>query len=243
MTEPGKVQVVLGAQWGDVSLPLSTSLPLSVDHVPFIFTGRQVQSHTIQHPGLLPPAQNNRIELCCPLQHRQIPQLQSLLFALPDFSPAFSPSLGPPSTSIRILLATIADLLSRCCTGKGKLVDILAAEADICARCAGGNNAGHTIVANVDGKKTKFDFHLLPSGKLSSFLQYPRGKRENLAEWRNFRFGHFVSECEGVSETDLDPVWFVHRFGQPRMCSFHRKRCSSSHSCVLPRTRQPRCEG
>ncbi|BGP07708.1 Adenylosuccinate synthetase [Rhodotorula toruloides] len=48
--------------------------------------------------------------------------------------------------------------------GKGKLVDILAANADICARCAGGNNAGHTIVANIDGKKTKFDFHLLPSG-------------------------------------------------------------------------------
>lgn len=48
--------------------------------------------------------------------------------------------------------------------GKGKLVDILAAEADVCARCAGGNNAGHTIVATVDGKKTKFDFHLLPSG-------------------------------------------------------------------------------
>lgn len=50
-------------------------------------------------------------------------------------------------------------------TGKGKLVDILAAEADICARCAGGNNAGHTIVANVNGVRTKFDFHLLPSGE------------------------------------------------------------------------------
>jgi adenylosuccinate synthase len=44
--------------------------------------------------------------------------------------------------------------------GKGKLVDILSATADICARCAGGNNAGHTIV--VDGRK--FAFHLLPSG-------------------------------------------------------------------------------
>ncbi|WFD05344.1 adenylosuccinate synthase [Malassezia vespertilionis] len=50
--------------------------------------------------------------------------------------------------------------------GKGKLTDILAAEMDICARCAGGNNAGHTIVANVgpDNVKTKFAFHLLPSG-------------------------------------------------------------------------------
>lgn len=49
--------------------------------------------------------------------------------------------------------------------GKGKLVDILAYNYDVCARCAGGNNAGHTIVANVNGKQNKFSFHLLPSGK------------------------------------------------------------------------------
>lgn len=50
--------------------------------------------------------------------------------------------------------------------GKGKLVDILAAEADICARCAGGNNAGHTIVIrNAKGEKTSYAFNLLPSGK------------------------------------------------------------------------------
>ncbi|KAF9651459.1 Adenylosuccinate synthetase [Thelephora ganbajun] len=54
--------------------------------------------------------------------------------------------------------------------GKGKLVDILAADADVCARCAGGNNAGHTIVVpvltgNEDEKVEKtFAFHLLPSG-------------------------------------------------------------------------------
>ncbi|KAL8278168.1 hypothetical protein RQP46_009341 [Phenoliferia psychrophenolica] len=47
---------------------------------------------------------------------------------------------------------------------RGKLVDILAATADVCARCAGGNNAGHTIVATIKGVRTKFDFHLLPSG-------------------------------------------------------------------------------
>lgn len=44
--------------------------------------------------------------------------------------------------------------------GKGKLVDILCDEIDVCARCQGGNNAGHTIV--VDG--VKYDFHMLPSG-------------------------------------------------------------------------------
>lgn len=48
--------------------------------------------------------------------------------------------------------------------GKGKLVDVLAAEADVCARCAGGNNAGHTIVAPINGVKKTFAFHLLPSG-------------------------------------------------------------------------------
>ncbi|KAH7922178.1 Adenylosuccinate synthetase [Leucogyrophana mollusca] len=50
--------------------------------------------------------------------------------------------------------------------GKGKLVDILSADFDICARCAGGNNAGHTIVVPVGPEKIKttFAFHLLPSG-------------------------------------------------------------------------------
>ena len=33
--------------------------------------------------------------------------------------------------------------------GKGKLVDILSPQYDICARVAGGSNAGHTIVVSV----------------------------------------------------------------------------------------------
>ncbi|XP_061251519.1 adenylosuccinate synthetase isozyme 1 isoform X5 [Bos javanicus] len=44
--------------------------------------------------------------------------------------------------------------------GKGKVVDLLATDADVVSRCQGGNNAGHTVV--VDGKE--YDFHLLPSG-------------------------------------------------------------------------------
>ncbi|KAK9449036.1 Adenylosuccinate synthetase [Limtongia smithiae] len=44
--------------------------------------------------------------------------------------------------------------------GKGKLVDILCDQVDVCARCQGGNNAGHTIV--VAG--VEYDFHMLPSG-------------------------------------------------------------------------------
>ena len=44
--------------------------------------------------------------------------------------------------------------------GKGKLVDILCSQTSLCARAQGGNNAGHTIVA--DG--VTYDFHILPSG-------------------------------------------------------------------------------
>jgi len=47
--------------------------------------------------------------------------------------------------------------------GKGKLVDMLSQEYDVCARVAGGSNAGHTII--VDG--IKYKFHLLPSGILN----------------------------------------------------------------------------
>ncbi|MGE5308879.1 MAG: adenylosuccinate synthase [Deltaproteobacteria bacterium] len=46
--------------------------------------------------------------------------------------------------------------------GKGKIIDILSAEADYIIRYQGGSNAGHTVV--VDGKE--FIFHLIPSGVL-----------------------------------------------------------------------------
>ena len=42
--------------------------------------------------------------------------------------------------------------------GKGKIVDVIAREADMVARYQGGNNAGHTIV--VGDKKTVL--HLIP---------------------------------------------------------------------------------
>ena len=46
--------------------------------------------------------------------------------------------------------------------GKGKVVDLLTAGADMVVRYQGGNNAGHTLV--VGGKK--YIFHLIPSGIL-----------------------------------------------------------------------------
>ena len=46
--------------------------------------------------------------------------------------------------------------------GKGKLIDFLTESADVVARGQGGNNAGHTVIAN--GKK--YILHLVPSGIL-----------------------------------------------------------------------------
>ena len=48
--------------------------------------------------------------------------------------------------------------------GKGKLVDVFAANSDLVVRFQGGSNAGHTLVVN--GKKTVL--HLVPSGILHS---------------------------------------------------------------------------
>ncbi|HKE00321.1 MAG TPA: adenylosuccinate synthetase, partial [Planctomycetota bacterium] len=46
--------------------------------------------------------------------------------------------------------------------GKGKIIDVLAGEADLVARFAGGNNAGHTVVLG----EHRFVLHLVPSGSL-----------------------------------------------------------------------------
>ena len=48
--------------------------------------------------------------------------------------------------------------------GKGKITDMLAADADIVVRFQGGANAGHTIVNDYG----KFSLHLLPSGSFNS---------------------------------------------------------------------------
>jgi adenylosuccinate synthase len=46
--------------------------------------------------------------------------------------------------------------------GKGKIVDILARDADVVVRFQGGSNAGHTVV----NERGTFVFHLIPSGVL-----------------------------------------------------------------------------
>ena len=46
--------------------------------------------------------------------------------------------------------------------GKGKIIDVLTAKADIVVRSQGGNNAGHTVIH----RGNKYVLHLIPSGIL-----------------------------------------------------------------------------
>ena len=46
--------------------------------------------------------------------------------------------------------------------GKGKIIDVLTAKADIVVRSQGGNNAGHTVIH----RDAKYILHLIPSGIL-----------------------------------------------------------------------------
>jgi adenylosuccinate synthase len=46
--------------------------------------------------------------------------------------------------------------------GKGKIIDVLTAKADIIVRSQGGNNAGHTVIH----RDVKYVLHLVPSGVL-----------------------------------------------------------------------------
>ncbi|HET8769334.1 adenylosuccinate synthase [Phycicoccus sp. M110.8] len=51
--------------------------------------------------------------------------------------------------------------------GKGKATDLMGSDVDYVVKFNGGNNAGHTIVIEKDGKREKFALHLLPSGILT----------------------------------------------------------------------------
>lgn len=78
--------------------------------------------------------------------------------------------------------------------GKGKLVDLLCDDIEVCARCAGGNNAGHTIVVG----KTKYDFHMLPSGLVNPKCQNILGSGVVV------HIPSFFEELENLEKKGLD---------------------------------------
>jgi adenylosuccinate synthase len=72
--------------------------------------------------------------------------------------------------------------------GKGKVIDCLAAEADLVVRYAGGNNAGHTVY--VDGEK--FVLHLIPGGILHE------GKRNLIGRGVVLNLEALLEEIDGL---------------------------------------------
>lgn len=79
--------------------------------------------------------------------------------------------------------------------GKGKLVDVLAQDIDVCCRCQGGNNAGHTIVVG----EAKYDFHLLPSGIVNE------GCTGLIGNGVVAHLPSFFKELENIQAKGLDP--------------------------------------
>ena len=77
--------------------------------------------------------------------------------------------------------------------GKGKIVDHLAEQADGVVRYQGGNNAGHTVVAN----GVEYKLHLLPSGIL-----YP-GKLCIIGNGVVIDPAQLIKEIEGMVEKNI----------------------------------------
>ncbi|KAM5388026.1 hypothetical protein ACJA88_001286 [Fusarium oxysporum] len=80
--------------------------------------------------------------------------------------------------------------------GKGKLTDILAPEAKLCARAAGGHNAGHSIVAN----GVSYSFHLLPSGLINPKCM------NFIGSGVVFNVPQFFKELQDLSDKGLEAV-------------------------------------
>lgn len=72
--------------------------------------------------------------------------------------------------------------------GKGKVIDCLAADADLVVRYAGGNNAGHTVY--VEGQK--FVLHLIPGGILH------QGKKNLIGRGVVLNLDALLEEIEGL---------------------------------------------
>jgi len=79
--------------------------------------------------------------------------------------------------------------------GKGKVVDLFAAHADVVARFQGGNNAGHTLVVGDARERTVV--HLIPAGVLH------RQTTCVIGQWRRDRSGGAVQRdrrsCKGAA--------------------------------------------
>ena len=77
--------------------------------------------------------------------------------------------------------------------GKGKIIDLLARDADVVVRYQGGSNAGHTVIVGEE----KYVLHLIPSGIL-----HP-GKVNVVGNGVALDPLTFMEEVDGLRERDI----------------------------------------
>ena len=98
--------------------------------------------------------------------------------------------------------------------GKGKIVDVLAAEVGIIARYQGGANAGHTV--HVGGEE--FILHQIPSGILH------RSKRCLLGNGVVLDLEQFFDELDGIRDRGVDVAGRVGISGRAHLLlDYHKK--------------------
>ncbi|XP_072407185.1 adenylosuccinate synthetase isozyme 2-like isoform X2 [Chiloscyllium punctatum] len=90
--------------------------------------------------------------------------------------------------------------------GKGKVVDLLAQDAELVCRCQGGNNAGHTVVVD----SVEYNFHLLPSGVINknatSFIGLEGWESRTVISDRAHIVFDFHQAVDGVQEQQRQKV-------------------------------------
>ena len=78
--------------------------------------------------------------------------------------------------------------------GKGRVVDLLAAESDVVVRYQGGANAGHTVVVGTE----KYVLHLLPSGVIQPRTINVVGNGVVVDPWT------LLEEMDGLAKRGID---------------------------------------
>jgi len=106
--------------------------------------------------------------------------------------------------------------------GKGKIVDVLAANVDVVARYQGGANAGHTV--NVDGET--FILHQIPSGILHD------GTRCLIGNGVVLDVDQFLIELDKLHERGIDAESRIGISGRAHLLLEHHKRLDQANEAV-----------
>ncbi len=113
--------------------------------------------------------------------------------------------------------------------GKGKVVDYMAASFDYIARCAGGHNAGHTVIYNGN----RFVLQLIPCGILRP------GKQAVIGAGVVVDPAAMVAELDNLNSAGIDVRGRLHLAARAHLIfPYHRQgawRCKNRHD--LPRHR------